>query len=181
MKDVNTSKRNISNNTISIIVSFVFFLLTITVPQPFLQPILVYDYEPTSMNIWIKNNGFQPATDVLIEIIPLNGISINKITPSTSEGEIITEYSKNNTKIFHVQHIYNKDNIGFVLNNDQEINEKDVKVVIRSNEVIGIEAGGFWQSLIINLQIMLVGVAIVFGIIVFFFVSWLLRNYQKGK
>ncbi|QLH06012.1 hypothetical protein [Nitrosopumilus ureiphilus] len=182
MSEKQALNRKISNNTISVTASFVFFLLTITVPQPFLQPILIYDYEPSTTNIWIKNNGFQPATDVIIEVIPLKDIKLTNATAAlVSDGILISEYLKNDNKIFHVQQLYNKDNLGITLSSEQKISDEDIKIIIRSNEVIGIEAEGFWQDLITNLQIMLLGIAIVFGIVVYFFVSWVLQKYQNNN
>lgn len=172
-------KTNVSTATkigITILISLTIYFA----PQPFL-PILIYDYDETNMHLLIWNVGQKPATNVLVEIIPVENVTINKIIPESLDGEIINKYSKNNTVIFHLYHLYNKNFLMFTLENEQKITSKDIEIIIRSDQSEGIEASTYFGNFLIHVQWILFFSAIIFASTLFVFFSGILSKYIQKK
>ena len=157
----------------SAIIAVISIAVTILLAQ-ILVPALMYEYVPTLKGIQIWNIGLSPATDVLIEIIPNNGIVINGVSHSTIEGESIIDYSKDSRLIFHIHHIYPKDRLTFTLETDQNLSKEDIEIIIRANEGEGFDAAGFFKDFYSYAQLGIFLASIALGVRIFFTLNPLL-------
>lgn len=162
-------------DTISVGLSVILFLLAYVIQEPYI-PILIYDYSDTEKTIQIWNTGLKPATNVLIEIMPKNELTITDVTHSSLNGELIIDQSKDGRIMYYLHHLYPKDRIFFTLNINGTITD-NVDTIIRSNEGSGLlKAANFFGDLVQYLQIGLILECIALGAGLYFTMNRFLRK-----
>ncbi len=98
------TKKDITLLTISGLISLILWEYV----SPF-TPTLIYYGDATYTTI--QNAGFKQITDVTIEFDPNQKLTINYINHTKLSGEIITNYTNHDQKIYHISHMYPKDRV----------------------------------------------------------------------
>lgn len=120
------TNRDVVLATISGITSIVLWIFA----SP-LSPVLIYSSDDP--HITIQNIGYKPATDVTIEFDPTDKLSITGINYTKLSGEIITNYTDNVQRIYHVSHMHPGDRLFFLVETTEK--SPSIDTIVRSNEV----------------------------------------------
>lgn len=137
-----------------------------------LTPTRIYYGDATHLTI--QNVGFKQATDVTIEFDPNQKLTINYINYTKLSGEIITDYTNHDQKIYHISHMYPKDRAFFYV--DSEEKGDGIDLIVRSNEVEGKSADEYFENTHLVLVIFLGVVMIWFTYQIFMFVKHFLNK-----
>lgn len=157
-----TIKRDISLVGISGLIGVILWILA-----PPITPALIY-YGDTPY-LTIQNVGFKQATDVTIEFDPDQKLTINYINYTKLSGEIITNYTNHDQKIYHISHMYPKDRVLFYVENEGD--EKSIDLIVRSNEIEGKSSGEYFENTFLVIVIFFGFVMVWFTYQIFMFVK----------
>ncbi len=157
-----STKKNITLLGISGLISVILWIFA----SP-LTPTLIYYGDATYLTI--QNVGFKQATDVTIEFDPNQKLTINYINHTKLSGEIITNYTNHDQKIYHISHMYPKDRAFFYV--DSEEKEDNIDLIVRSNEIEGKSADEHFENIHLSLVIFLVIAMILFTCQIFILIK----------
>lgn len=132
-----------------------------------ITPTLIYYGDATY--ITIQNAGLKQVTDVTIEFDPNQKLTINFINHTKLSGEIITNYTNHDQKIYYISHMFPKDRIFFYVDHDEK--SYDIDLIVRSNEVEGKSATEHYETLNQIFVLILIIVSIWFAYQIFMFVK----------
>lgn len=152
------TKKDIGLLTISGLLSLVFWIYA----PPFTPVLIYYGDAPY---ITIQNVGVKQATNVIVEFDPEYKLAINNINYTKLSGEIITNYTNHEQKIYHISHMYPKDRVFFYVEGDEK--ETAIDLIVRSNEVDGKPAVEYYGSVYQIITIVLIVVSIWFAYEIF--------------
>ena len=145
---------------------------------PPITPALIYYGDATHLTI--QNAGFKQATDVIIEFDPEQELTINYINHTKLSGEIITNHTNHDQKIYHISHMYPKDRVFFYV--ESEEGKDSIDLIVRSNEIEGKPAGEYFEDVYLVIVIFFGVVMAWFTYQIFMFVKHFLdKDIAKQK
>ena len=81
---------------------------------------------------------------MIIEFDPNHKLTINYINHTKLSGEIITNYTNHDQKIYHISHMYPKDRVFFYIESEED--ENGIDLIVRSNEVEGKSSDEYFEN-----------------------------------